>query len=85
MVYTATTGVVFMKNLSPSRFVNSNDIVIMVYPALEYVLGRLCMGISDETSTGKIHCVMGDLMSALVNSIMAYRYPLEPLHNTVRV
>ena len=79
MVYTAITGVVFicMKNLSPSRFVNSNDIVIiiMVYPALEYVLGRLCMVISDETSTGKIQCEMGDLMSALVNSIMAYRYP----------
>ena len=74
-----------MKNLSPSRFVNSNDIVIMVYPALKYVLGRLCMVISDETSTGKIQCEMGDMMSALVNGIMAYRYPSEPLHNTVRV
>ena len=40
MVYTAITGVVFicMKNLSPSTFVNSNDIIaIMVYPALECV------------------------------------------------
>ena len=32
-----------MKNLSPSRSVNSNGIVIMVYPALENVLGKLCM------------------------------------------